>query len=83
MACDLCGKPVSNLTPLRDMYQTATVKALCDGCVKRVDAELWRIRARQADELKAYITRESQRPRIGKMWRALLAMEEMVRGGRA
>lgn len=66
MACDICGKPSTSLTTLRDIYQTATIKMVCPSCESRVDKELDRIRARQPKELIAFMEREAQKPRLGR-----------------
>ncbi len=54
MACDICGKVGTSLTPLHGIYQTDDIKDICPDCEKIVNAQLSKIQEshRQAQRRK-------------------------------
>jgi hypothetical protein len=44
MACDICGKVGTSLTPLHDIYQTDDIKDICPDCEAIVNIQLNKIR---------------------------------------
>lgn len=57
MACDICGKVGTTLTPLRDIYQTDDIKDICPDCEKIVNAQLNKIQASHGQAQRSLLKR--------------------------
>lgn len=44
MACDVCGKAVTDLVALREAYQGPTIKMVCRDCETEANKKLWEFR---------------------------------------
>ena len=46
MSCDLCGKTVTKLVELRDIYKSNKLKMICEKCEKIVNDKLIELKAK-------------------------------------
>ena len=44
MACDVCGKAVSETAALNDTYRTDEIKQVCSSCEKQITDFMWKAR---------------------------------------
>ena len=44
MACDMCGKAVSDTAALVDGYATDEIKQVCPSCEKQINRFVWKAR---------------------------------------